>query len=102
MAYEGSKADLRADLRTGEDTSADQVEDKKGQRKLTGKKLAGLAKKAGQSLEKFAKANIHTDGEVGKLARMYYTLQMVHGGGASRMDGSGDPRTPGQKLYQIG
>ena len=65
-------------------------------------KLSALASKAGQPLAKFAESNIHTDGEVGRLARLYYNQQTVHGGGKASMDGMGDQRSIGQSIYQIG
>lgn len=66
--------------------------------------LKSRAKAAGMSVEKFAESNIHADGVVGKLARMYYLSGSggTHGSGKSKMDGSGDKRTLGQKIYQIG
>lgn len=64
--------------------------------------FSALAKKAGKTPKAFAEANIHTDSEVGKLARLWYAAQGTHGMGNSKMDGSGDMRTLGQKLYQVG
>ena len=61
-----------------------------------------MAKKAGKTPMQFAEANIHTDSEVGKLARLYYIAQGVHGDGKSNMAQPGDKRTLAQKLYQIG
>lgn len=67
-------------------------------------KLHKLAAKAGMSVSAYAKANIHTDGVVGQLARMYYTMNSggVHGDGKADMSGGGDKRTLSEKLYQIG
>jgi hypothetical protein len=65
--------------------------------------LKSLAAAANQSPAAFAKGNIHTDGLVGKLARIYYFSTGVHGGGAASMETAGDkPRTPGERLYQVG
>ena len=64
--------------------------------------LAARAKAAGMSVAKFAQANVHASGPVGKLARLYYVQQGVHGVGESNMSGAGDKREPGAKLYQIG
>lgn len=61
------------------------------------------ASKAGKSPAAFAEANIHADGVVGKLARIAYTGQGVHGDGKSTMAHPGDkPRTLGERLYQVG
>ena len=45
--------------------------------------MKSRAKKVGQSASKFAEANIHADGPVGKLARLHYIRghAMVHGSG---------------------
>lgn len=64
--------------------------------------LAARAKKAGQSVASFAKANVHATGPVGALARLYYVQQGTHGVGESNMSGAGDKREPGAKLYQVG
>lgn len=61
-----------------------------------------LAKKAKMTPKAFALSNIHADGPIGKLARMWYIAQGVHGGGKTNMGGSGDDRTMSQKLYQVG
>lgn len=61
-----------------------------------------LAKRAKMTPKAFALANIHSDSEVGKLARMYYVAQGIHGSGNAKMGDAGDRRTPGQKLYQVG
>lgn len=66
-------------------------------------KLARMAAAAGKSTAAFAEGNIHTDGDVGKLARIYYYSTGVHGSGRASMATSGDKvRTPGERLYQIG
>ena len=68
-----------------------------------GGSLRARAKRAGMTIEKFAQSNIHSDSEVGKLARLFYTLQGTHGRGQSNMSGAGDAgRSPTSKLYQIG
>ncbi len=65
--------------------------------------VKSLASAAGQSPSAFAKGNIHADGVVGKLARIYYFSMGVHGGGAASMETAGDkPRTLGERLYQVG
>ena len=64
--------------------------------------LVALAAKAGKSPKAFAKANIHADGPVGKMARMYYMKLGLHGAGKSRMDAPGDGRKPNAKLQQLG
>jgi hypothetical protein len=65
--------------------------------------LSARAAKAGQSKSAFAEANIHADGIVGKLARIAYIGQGVHGGGKSNMASGGDgPRSLGERLYQVG
>ncbi len=64
--------------------------------------IAALANKAGMSPAAFAKANIHATGVEGKLARLYYTREGVHGGGKSTMKKAGDKRTSAHKLYQVG
>ena len=52
--------------------------------------------------KKFAEANIHASGPIGKMARMVYTAQGTHGNGKSTMAGAGDKRTKAQTLYQVG
>ena len=52
--------------------------------------------------EKYAQANIHAKTPAGKRARMAYTAQGTHGKGKTTMKDSGDKRTLGQKLYQMG
>ena len=69
---------------------------------LNGGALKYRAMKAGMPVEKFAEANIGADSAVGKLARLYYLQQGVHGVGKSNMATPGDNRTSAQKLYQIG
>lgn len=65
--------------------------------------IKSRAKRAGQSPSAFAEANIHADGNVGKLARIFYVGQGVHGDGKSTMQHPGDrPRTLGERLYQVG
>lgn len=66
--------------------------------------LKSRAKAAGMPVSAYAEANIHADTPVGKLARLYYLTGGggTHGTGKSRMDGAGDKRTLGQKIYQIG
>lgn len=64
--------------------------------------FAAKAKKAGMSTKAFAEANIHAKGLLGKQARLAYTLMGLHGGGKSTMAHSGDKRSLGQKLYQVG
>lgn len=65
-------------------------------------KFTELAKRARMSPKAFADANIHADTPIGKLARMWYVAQGVHGMGESDMGGAGDKRTPAQKIYQVG
>lgn len=65
-------------------------------------KFTEMAKRAKKTPDAFAEANIHTDGEVGRLARLYYLMQGTHGGGKARMDTPGDTRSIGTRLYQIG
>lgn len=67
-----------------------------------GKSLATMAREKNMDVGAFAKANIHTDGLVGKLARMYYTKEAVHGTGKSTMKGPGDKRSSATKLYDMG
>lgn len=57
---------------------------------------------AGKDPAAFAEANIHADGVVGKLARLYYIQQGVHGNGKTNMGQAGDARTTGDRIYQIG
>lgn len=65
-------------------------------------KLAKMAAAKGQSTAAFAEANIHADGLVGKLARMYYIQSGVHGSGQANMGNAGDRRSVGDRIYQIG
>lgn len=69
---------------------------------FTKSKFSKLAAGAGMSVTAFAEANIHAQSDVGKMARMFYLKQGVHGRGESQMEGSGDKRSVGQRLYQIG
>ena len=64
--------------------------------------LASMAAKAGMSSSAFAKANIHATGQVGALARLYYTLQGNHGAGKTNMAKPGDGRSATTPFYQIG
>lgn len=64
--------------------------------------FAALARKAKMSPKAFAQANIHSDSEVGKLARMYYIASGVHGSGNTNADSAGDVRSIGARMYQIG
>lgn len=63
-----------------------------------------MAEAAGVSPAKYAAANVHAEGEVGILARMYlvYNSGGVHGGGESDMSHGGDKRSLSDRLYQIG
>lgn len=65
-------------------------------------KFMELAAREKMNPKAFALANIHADTAVGKLARMWYVAQGVHGMGESDMGGAGDNRTPAQKIYQVG
>jgi len=64
--------------------------------------LSSRAARAGMDVGAYAKANIHTDGPVGKLARLYYLQQGVHGSGEAEMSRAGDKRSVADKLYQVG
>lgn len=64
--------------------------------------LANRAKRAGKSKAAFAQANIHADSPVGKMARMAYIAQGVHGSGKSNGSEPGDKRAKGNPLYQLG
>jgi hypothetical protein len=65
--------------------------------------FASMAAKAGMSKSAFAKANIHATGRVGKLARLYYTMEGVHGTGyANASEGGAKTTTPKDRLYQVG
>jgi hypothetical protein len=64
--------------------------------------LMNRAARAGKTVKAYAEANIHTDGPVGKMARMYYLKAGSHGAGKSNMSGAGDTRPAGASLYQMG
>ena len=64
--------------------------------------LASMAEKANMSVSAFAKANVHDTGRLGKLVRLYYTQQGVHGDGKSNMQHPGDKRDSSTRVYQVG
>lgn len=64
--------------------------------------LAARAVKASMTPSAFAKANLHTFGIVGKLARIAYIKEAIHGGGDATMAKPGDSRKGKSKLYQVG
>ena len=61
-----------------------------------------MAKQHGMPPKAYAEANIHANTPVGKMARMWYVAQGVHGRGESNMSGAGPKRNDLTRIYQVG